>query len=363
MRYKLFGPTGLRVSEMCLGVMTFGEAWGWGSSKDESKQVFDAFVAAGGNFFDTANFYTNGESERILGEFISPNRHDYVIGTKYTLTSNPDDPNAGGNQRKNLFRSIDESLQRLGTDYIDVYWVHVWDFMTPVEEVMRGLDDVVRMGKVLYVGISDAPAWYIAEANTLADCRGWTPFAGLQMQYSLTERTIEREILPFARAHGLLTTAWSPLSGGMLTGKYGAGSERTTAEGSRLADGGMVDHYLTDRNFEIAAVVQAVAEESDRSMAQVALAWLRHADPDIVPIIGARSVGQLDENLASLDLELDNEQCERLDAVSRIDPGFPATLLSRAANAVYGNTRERIDTGRYRSGGSLLHGDNDETSA
>ena len=344
MRYKLFGPTGLRVSEMCFGTMTFGESWGWGSSKADSKLVFDAFVAAGGNFFDTANFYTRGESEQLLGEFIGSSRHDYVIGTKYTLTANPDDPNAGGNQRKNLFRSIDESLRRLDTDYIDVYWVHVWDYMTPVDEVMRGLDDLVRMGKVHYVGISDAPAWYIAKANTLAEFRGWTPFAGLQMLYSLTDRTIEREILPYARSHGLMTTAWSPLSGGMLTGKYGAGNERVTTDGSRLADGGMVDHYLTDRNFDIAGVVKAVAEEAGCSMAQVALAWMRHEDPDIVPIIGARSVSQLDDNLASLDLELNDEQLERLDAASRVDRGFPGDMLSRAANAVYGNTRDKIDT-------------------
>lgn len=350
MRYKLFGPTGLRVSEMCLGTMTFGESWGWGSSKADSKQVFDAFVAAGGNFFDTANFYTNGESERILGEFIGSSRHDYVIGTKYTLTANPDDPNAGGNQRKNLFRSIDESLQRLGTDYIDIYWVHVWDYMTPVEEVMRGLDDLVRMGKVHYAGISDAPAWYIAKANTLAEFRGWTPFAGLQMPYSLTERTIEREILPYARTHGLLTTAWSPLSGGMLTGKYGTGNERTAAAGSRFEDGGLRDHLLTDRNFDIAGAVKSVAEESGRPMAQIALAWLRHEDPDIVPIIGARSLSQLDENLTSLDLELNDDQLERLDAASRVDPGFPGNMLSRAAAAVYGNTRERIDTGHSRPG-------------
>jgi aryl-alcohol dehydrogenase-like predicted oxidoreductase len=344
MRYKLFGPTGLRVSEVCLGTMTFGESWGWGSSKDESKRVFDAFVSAGGNFFDTANFYTNGESEKILGEFVRPNRHDFVIGTKYTLTANPDDPNAGGNQRKNLFRSVDESLERLGTDYIDVYWVHVWDYMTPAEEVMRGLDDLVRMGKVHYLGISDAPAWYIAKANTLAEFRGWTAFAGLQMQYSLTERTIEREILPFARSHGLLTTAWSPLSGGMLTGKYGTGTERRTAPGSRLDDGGLRDHFLTDRNFEIADVVREIAEETGRPMAQVALAWMRHEDPGIVPIVGARQPAQLGESLASLDLELSDEQFERLDAVSCVDLGFPGAVFERADAAVYGNTHERIDT-------------------
>jgi len=344
MRYRLFGPTGLRVSQMCLGTMTFGESWGWGSSKADSKKIFDAFVAAGGNFFDTANSYTRGESERILGELMASSRHDYVIGTKYTISANPDDPNAGGNQRKNLFRSIDESLNRLGTDYIDVYWVHVWDYMTPVEEVMRGLDDLVRMGKVHYCGISDAPAWYIAKANAVADFRGWTPFAGLQMQYSLTERTIEREILPYARAHGLLTTAWSPLSGGMLTGKYGTGSERISAAGSRRENGGLRDHFLTARNFDIAAVVKSVAAETGRSMAQVALAWLRHEDPDIVPIIGARSVSQLEDNLASMDLDLNQEQLERLNAASRVERGFPGDLLSRAAAAVYGNTQEKIDT-------------------
>ena len=257
MQYKLFGKTGLRVSELCLGTMTFGESWGWGASSDESKRLFEVFIDAGGNFIDTANAYTGGDSERFLGELLTGRRHDYVLATKYSLSTNPKDPNAGGNQRKNMMRAIDESLDRLRTDFVDIYWVHAWDFYTPAEEVMRGLEDLVRSGKVHYIGLSDAPAWYLAKANTLAELRGWSVFAGIQMQYSLIERTIEREILPYAKTHGLLTCAWSPLGGGMLTGKYGAGKNRHEPdEGRHRTEDGLRDYFLTDRNFAIAETVK-----------------------------------------------------------------------------------------------------------
>ena len=216
MNYRLLGKSGLRVSEFCLGTMTFGEDWGWGSSKDEAKKIYNAFREAGGNFVDTANIYTNGTSESFLGEFLKGHRESVVLATKFTNAAPGTDPNAAGNHRKNMVQAVEASLKRLQTDYIDLYWVHIWDQITPVEEVMRALDDLVRQGKVLYIGISDAPAWWIAQANTLATLRGWSPFVGLQIEYSLIERTVERELIPMAKALDLGVTAWSPLSGGWL---------------------------------------------------------------------------------------------------------------------------------------------------
>src|SRR6195256_2652311 len=220
MKYKLLGKSGLRVSEAALGTMTFGEDWGWGSPKAEAQKVYETYRKAGGNFIDTANVYTNGTSERFLGEFIQGDRQSVVLATKYANAAPGNDPNAAGNHRKSMMQAVEASLKRLQTDYIDLYWVHIWDGITPVEEVMRGLDDLVRQGKVLYVGISDAPAWWIAQANTLAYLRGWSPFIGLQIEYNLIERTIERELVPMAKALNLGLTAWSPLARGMLTGKY-----------------------------------------------------------------------------------------------------------------------------------------------
>ena len=228
MRYRLLGNSGLRVSEAALGTMTFGDDWGWGSAKDEARKVYDAFREAGGNFIDTANLYTNGTSESLLGEFMQNQRQSVVMATKYTNSAPGTDPNAAGNQRKNMVQAVEASLKRLRTDYIDLYWVHAWDQITPVEEVMRGLDDLVRQGKVLYVGISDAPAWWIAQANTLSHLRGWSPFIALQIEYSLLERTVERELVPMAKALNLGLLAWSPLANGVLTGKYhGHGSSES----------------------------------------------------------------------------------------------------------------------------------------
>ena len=219
MRYRLLGKSGLRVSELCLGTMTFGEDLGWGSPKEESRKVYDAFREAGGNFIDTANIYTNGTSESFLGEFMQGHRERLVLATKYTLSPPVNDPNAAGNHRKNMMQAVEASLKRLQTDYIDLYWLHIWDQLTPVEEVMRAFDDLVRQGKILYAGVSDMPAWVVAKANTLAELRGWTPFIGLQIEYSLIERTPERELLPMASSLGLGITAWSPLAGGVLDGQ------------------------------------------------------------------------------------------------------------------------------------------------
>ncbi|MBI5576188.1 MAG: aldo/keto reductase [Deltaproteobacteria bacterium] len=349
MRYKLFGNTGLRVSELCLGAMTFGEEWGWGSSKEDSRKVYDRFVEAGGNFIDTANLYTNGTSERYVGEFIASDRGHIVLATKYTLTLRPEDPNAGGNHRKNLVQSLDASLNRLNTDYIDLLWVHAWDFMTPSDEVMRALDDAVRAGKVIYIGVSDAPAWIVSRANTLAELKGWTSFAGLQIQYSLIERTPERDLLPMAKAMDIAITPWGALGGGMLSGKYKSGKGKP--HGARYdvaAEWGSV--FLTERNFRIADVVSEVAAETGRSASQVSLAWLRQQSWGvIVPIIGARTVAQVYDNMGCLDLVLTDAQLSRLDEASRIELGFPHDFLVGARKYVFGDTYPLIDAHRTRS--------------
>ena len=265
MRYRLLGKSGLRVSELCLGTMTFGEDLGWGSPKEESRKVYDAFLEAGGNFIDTANFYTNGTSESFLGEFMKGYRDRLVLATKYTLGLPVNDPNAAGNQRKSMVQAVEASLKRLQTDFIDLYWLHIWDQLTPIEEVMRAFDDLVRQGKILYAGVSDMPAWVVAKANTLAEFRGWTPFIGLQIEYSLIERTPERELLPMASNLGLGVTAWSPLAGGMLTGKY-ADPKPGEAGKRRFDNEGMAQFQASDaRATAIAKEVQAVARECGRS--------------------------------------------------------------------------------------------------
>ena len=323
MRYKLLGNSGLRVSELCLGTMTFGEDWGWGSDKEESRAVFQAFAEAGGNFLDTANFYTNGTSETLVGEFVKGDREKWVIATKYSLNTRPGDVNACGNHRKNLFQAVEASLKRLGTDYIDLLWLHIWDSLTPMEEVMRAFDDLVRMGKVLYIGISDSPAWIVSQANTLATLRGWTPFIGLQIEYSLKERTPERELLPMAKALNIGVTAWSPLGGGVLTGKY---NQPNPVDG-RLS---MTDQpfQILDRDLKIAETVLEIAREIGKSPAQVALNWLRNRPNSVIPIIGARKLSQLQDNLACVDFNLTGEQLQRLDNISAISLGFPQELLA-----------------------------------
>ena len=343
MRYKLLGRTGLRVSERCLGAMIFGDSrGGWGASKDEAARIVQRFAQAGGNLVDTANYYTHGESERIVGELIKTERERWVLSTKYTLSMRPDDPNGGGAHRKSLVASLEASLRRLGTDYIDLYWVHIWDAFTPVEEVVRALDDVVSAGKVLYVGISDTPAWIVAQAVTLADLRGWTRFAGLQVPYSLVERTVERELLPMAQALELTVTAWSPLGGGLLTGRYGSDRERPTD--TRIAAFG--ERSLTERNLAIADAVNAVAAQRGVSSAQVAIAWVRaqRARGVIVPMLGVRRREQLDDTLGALKLELTAEELARLEEVSRIELGFPHDF--GAGRLAYGTTRPLIDNHR-----------------
>jgi aryl-alcohol dehydrogenase-like predicted oxidoreductase len=345
MRYKLFGHTGLRVSELCLGTMTFGEDWGWGAPKDECARILDAFGEAGGNFIDTANRYTEGTSERIVGELIASDRDHWVLATKYGLNSGTDgsDPNVGGGHRKSIMRAIDESLERLRTDYLDVYWLHVWDAFTPVDEVVQTLDDLVRSGKVLYAGISDTPAWVVSQAVTLADLRGWTRFAGLQVPYSLLWRDVERDLLPMAHALDLAVTTWEPLGSGLLTGRYG--TDREAPEGTRITTT-QYERLLTDRNLAIADTVNEVAAERGASSAQVAIAWVRAQQQRavIIPIVGARSRAHIEDSLGAVDVELSDEELERLDEVSRIELGFPHDFEGRAF--AHGATFDLVDDHR-----------------
>ncbi|MDJ0743857.1 MAG: aldo/keto reductase [Xenococcaceae cyanobacterium MO_167.B27] len=346
MQYKLLGKSGLRVSELCLGTMTFGEDWGWGSSQEESKQIYDTFREAGGNFIDTANVYTNGTSEKFLGEFIASEREAVVLATKYTNGLGDKNPNGGGNQRKNMVQSVEASLKRLNTDYIDVLWLHIWDFMTPAEEVMRAFDDLVRAGKVLYIGISDAPAWVVSQCNTLAELRGWTQFIGLQIEYSLIQRTPEREMLPMAHTLDIGVTAWSPLASGWLTGKYTKGN--ATGEERRL-DNEMMEGFVdkSDRNLSIAKEVDKVAAETGYSSSQVALSWL--LNKGVIPIIGARKVHHIEDNLKCVDTKLSAAHIQQLDTISQIELGFPHDFFKAemVRNFVYNGAFDKIDNHRY----------------
>ena len=342
MNYRLLGNSGLRVSELSLGTMTFGEEWGWGAAKEESKRIYDAYREAGGNFIDTANVYTQGTSERILGEILHGHRDEVVLATKYTNAAPGNDANAAGNHRKSMMRSVEDSLKRLQTDYIDLYWLHIWDKITPVEEVMRAFDDLVRQGKLLYAGVSDVPAWWIAQANTLASLRGWSPFVGLQIEYSLVERTVERELIPMAKAFNLGLVAWSPLAGGVLTGKYNSGG----SAGDGRFSNEMMRSFLPEagRQERIVAALLQVSQQTGRSLAQVALAWLRYRDVPVFPIIGARKLSQFEDNLASLSLALSAEQLKTLDEASQIELGFPHDFYQRelVRGLVYGGMRDRI---------------------
>jgi aryl-alcohol dehydrogenase-like predicted oxidoreductase len=380
MKYYLLGKSGLRVSEICLGTMTFGEEWGWGAPKEESRKIFDAYVDAGGNFIDTANVYTDGTSERYVGDFISTDRDRFVVATKYTSNTRVGDPNAGGNHRKSLVQSLEASLRRLNTDYIDLFWVHAWDPMTPIEEMMRALDDMVKSGKILYIGISNAPSWIVSQANILASLKGWTEFVGMQVEYSLIERTSERELLPMANALDIGITAWSPLGSGVLTGKYNKSNKNdgdnhnpankdhnqkdVKTNGANASTGNspslvpdipqsssrlnaanfsdMSSIFLKDRNLRIAEEVVNVAKETKRTPSQVALNWIRQSKSmfrnKAIPIIGARNLPQINDNLACVEFELSDDQMQRLDKVSGIELGFPHDFLSTDAvrNIVYG---------------------------
>lgn len=335
MKYKLFGNSGLRVSELCLGTMTFGTDWKWGAAKDESKKMYDTFIEAGGNFIDTANRYTNGTSEKFVGEFIAPHRQTIVLATKYTFSMDSKDPNSSGNHRKNMIQAVENSLKRLNTDYIDLYWVHAYDYLTPVEEMMRGLDDLIRSGKILHIGISDTPAWVVAKANIMAELKNWTQFAGIQIEYSLTERTVERELIPMAHDFNLAIAAWSPLSRGLLSGKFN--SENVDHTETRLK---AESAHLNERNLKIADEVIKVADDLNKEPSQVALRWLLQKR-DVIPIIGVRRCSQFEENLGCLDFELSDDVMKRLDNISEIESGFPHQLMKteNVQNLLYGDNK------------------------
>lgn len=343
MRYRLLGKSGLRVSEICLGTMTFGEDWGWGATRDECKKQFDIFTDLGGNFIDTSVNYTDGSSETILGELLKGRREQYVVATKYSLTK-PDslDPNSGGNSRKNMMQSVEKSLKRMGTEFIDLYYLHMWDYITPLEEVMRGLDDLVRSGKILYAGISDTPDWIVSAANMMAELRGWSRFVGIQVPYSLADRALEWAILPMAKYWDMAVLPWGILEAGILTGKYLAQTEAPT----RLDRD---DLNLSEKVSAIVKEVQLISRETGHSMAQVAINWVRQQQDraQMIPIIGARTTAQLEENLKATTWELSQEHLDRLDQVSQINLGFPHNFLE-GNRYIFGSTYDLIDNHRSR---------------
>ncbi len=335
--YVTLGHSGLRVSPFCLGAMTFGEELGWGSSVKDSEAILDHFIERGGNFIDTANVYTRGHSEKIIGDHIgrhASRRHRAVIATKFFGNLHIGDPNAGGASRKTIFRACEDSLRRLQTDYIDLYWMHAWDRFTPIEETMSALDDLVRSGKVRYIGFSDTPAWKVAEAQVTARFRGWAPLIALQIEYSLLERTVEGELVPMALELGLGVTPWSPLKSGVLSGKY----TRENA-GSQKADrGAWVMSSLNEKAYTVIDELIKIARAIESTPARVALAWVQGQPGVTSTIIGARTLAQLDDNLAALDVKLSPEHLAALDAVSKPTLNFPAAFLSNTAAFAQGGT-------------------------
>jgi aryl-alcohol dehydrogenase-like predicted oxidoreductase len=328
--YVTIGRSGLRVSPFCLGAMTFGEDWGWGSSVAESESILSRFLERGGNFIDTANAYTKGHSERIIGDFIGRDRGKrdrIVIATKFFSNLYAGDPNGGGASRKAMTAACEQSLRRLQTDYIDLYWMHCWDKFTPIDETMRALDDLVRAGKVRYIGFSDTPAWKVAQAQTIAQFRGWAPLVALQIEYSLIERTVEGELIPMALELGLGVTPWSPLRGGVLSGKY----TRENAKTLKADRGERVTAYLDERTYGILDELARIAKQRNSTSAAVALAWVQSRPAVASTIIGARRIEQLDQNLAALDLTLAPEEVAALDKLSAPTLNFPANFLKSTA--------------------------------
>ncbi|MGH9126840.1 MAG: aldo/keto reductase [Acidimicrobiales bacterium] len=335
MGYRLLGRSGLRVSDAFLGAMTFGGDDGRGAPIDECRRMFDAYLEAGGNVVDTAINYRGGASEEVVGELAAGRRDELVLATKYTVSRNSRDPNAAGSHRKNLRLSLETSLRRLGTDYIDLYWVHIWDRHTPIDETMRALDDAVTAGKILTVGISDTPAWVVSRANTLAEWRGWASFVGLQVPYSLLNRDAERDLLPMAAAYQMTVAAWGPLASGVLSGKF-------TQPGS-VEVGTRVDPTsLDDHDRAVATVVGEVAADLGASPAQVAIAWTRARFPFVHPILGARRLDQLTDNLGALNLSLPLDAVERLEAVTGWRPGFPTEFIAETSPWVFGEANQRL---------------------
>jgi aryl-alcohol dehydrogenase-like predicted oxidoreductase len=322
--YTTLGRTGLRVSPLCLGTMTFGTEWGFGAEEQVSQQMFDAYIDAGGNFLDTADGYTNGHSEELVGKFIEARKlRDFaVVATKFTFGAQPKNPNAGGNGRKNIYRALEGSLRRLKTDYVDLYYLHAWDTVTPVEEVLATLTDLVREGKIRYYGLSDTPAWYVARAQTLAEKEGKERIATLQLEYSLVERNIEREHVPVAQELGIGVCPWSPLGGGLLSGKYTRKGDGATGEG-RLIGGNPIFNKFSERNWKIVEALADVSKKLGKPAAQVALNWVATQPGVTSTILGATKVAQLQDNLASLSFEIPAELRQRLDQASALEPAHP----------------------------------------
>lgn len=343
MRYKLLGKSGLRVSELCLGTMTFGTAWGWGADLEESRRQLALFAEAGGNFVDTSVNYTDGQSETLLGQLLEGRRNQFVLATKYTLTNpHSSDPNSGGNSRKNMMQSVERSLKHLKTDVIDLLYLHMWDHMTPLEEVLRGMDDLVRQGKVNYLAFSDTPAYIVSAANTMADLRGWSRFVGLQIPYSLSNRSAERAELPMAKQWDVAVLPWGILGQGVLLGKYSANStEQTRHDKSGVT--------VSERVQKIVDEIAAIAAETGKSKTQVCVNWVRQQQSraQIIPILGARTTAQLHDNLDSLAWSLDDAQLQRLNDVSAIEYGFPRDFLEGGARSyIFGATFDKIDNHR-----------------
>ena len=319
MKYKLLGRSGLKVSELCLGTMGFGTEAGWGADKATSFGIMEAFANAGGNFLDTANIYKLGTSEKIIGEFVSPRDRDFfVIATKYSLKDNTTNPNASGNNRKNMMRSVENSLQRLRTGFIDVLYLHIWDDLTFIDEILRGIDDLIRQGKVNYAAISDTPAWVVSKGNTLAELKGWSQFIALQVEYSLLQRTPERDLIPMAQHFGMTVTPWAPLAGGALTGKYLRGGQGRVKPDSTRRD---------ENSTRITKEVIAIGEKLGVEPSHVALQWTRQQGFDCIPIVGATRLDQLQDNLRSIDLTLPADALQKLDEASAIDLGFPGKFF------------------------------------
>jgi aryl-alcohol dehydrogenase-like predicted oxidoreductase len=341
LRYRLLGPTGLRVSEICLGTMSFGQQWGFGADAATSHRVLDAYAEAGGNFLDTANKYHGGETEEIVGQWLEGRRDKTVVATKYTLSMDHDDPNASGNHRKNLTHAVEASCKRLRTDYIDLLWVHAWDDWTPWTETTRALDDLVRAGKVLYIGVSDTPAWIVSASNVLAELRGLSSFCALQIEYSLLERTVEQELLPMAEHFGLSVVGWAPLGAGVLTGKYTRGGDIDSLRKEANASRGRT----SERSLAIARAVDAVADELGCTSAQVATAWVRAQGYRYLPIVGARKVAQITDTMGAVDVQLTEAHLRTLDEVSRPEFGFPQRFLASdgVRDLIRGEVRTRID--------------------
>ncbi len=337
MKYKLLGRSGLKVSELCLGTMGFGTEGGWGADKETSFKIIEAFAEAGGNFLDTANIYKLGTSEKIIGEFISNQDRDYfVLATKYTLHDNKTNANASGNNRKNMMRSVEESLKRLQTDFIDVLYLHIWDDLTPIDEVLRGIDDLIKQGKVNYAAISDTPAWVVSKGNTLAELMGWSQFIALQVEYSLLQRTPERELIPMAKHFGMTVTPWAPLAGGALTGKYLRGDK------GRIKDG---SNRLNENSQLITKQVMAIAEKLGTDAANVALKWTMQQPLSVIPIVGATKVEQLEQNLKTINVVIPEEDMKHLHEISAIDLGFPMKFFKEEAVQMntYGGFYDKIE--------------------